>query len=132
MGAMDMAADGGGANGSADDRREGRRHQPIPADGGTASGLPRCGEDAGACQGYDTGGGGIAGARTSMQPGVTRPLSLLVTELGTGAFLVQDYQTGTSAYISPADSEPLREALDTAFGDKGVPMDIPPIVRPRV
>jgi hypothetical protein len=57
---------------------------------------------------------------------------VLVTELGTGAFLVQDSQTGVSAYLSPADSGLLREALAATFGDVGVTMNIPPIVKPRV
>lgn len=73
----------------------------------------------------------MIGKGCSIRPGVTRPMTVLVTELGTGAFLVQDYQTGVSAYISQADSGPLRDALDAAF-DAGHTMDIPPIVKPRV
>ena len=71
-------------------------------------------------------------ANACIQPGVARPVSVLVTELGTGAFLVQDYQTGVSAYVSPACGDRLRDALSTAFGDIGAAMNVPPIVRPRV
>jgi hypothetical protein len=68
----------------------------------------------------------------SIGPGVPRPSTVLVTEMGTGAFLVQGYPTGAAAYVSAAEGGPLREALDAAFGDGGVPMDAPPRVRPRV
>jgi len=63
---------------------------------------------------------------------VARPSTVLVTEMGTGAFLVRDYQTGTSAYLGPADSDALRDAFDAAFGGVGMAMNVPPIVRPRV
>lgn len=61
-----------------------------------------------------------------------RPSTVLVTELDTGAFIVQDPGTSASAYISPADSVPLRAALDTAFGARGREMNLPPIVKPRI
>ena len=61
-----------------------------------------------------------------------RPATVLVTELGTGSFIVQGYPTGTSVYVDAEQGEGLREALDTAFGDAGLSMDVPPILKPRI
>jgi len=68
----------------------------------------------------------------SIRPGVARPSTILVTELDTGAFMVQGYPTGVTAYVSAVHSRALRDALDAAYGRTGHAMDIPPIVRPRV
>jgi hypothetical protein len=65
-------------------------------------------------------------------PVATRPFCLLVTELGSGAFLVQRYPSGPTVYVSPVRSNLLREALDAAVSVFGSPIQIPPIVRPRI
>jgi hypothetical protein len=52
---------------------------------------------------------------------------VLVTELGTGVLLVQDYHS-----VNAIDGRELRAALDAAFNTVGVPVRVPPIVRPRI
>ena len=66
-----------------------------------------------------------------MWPGIARPPMLFVTELGR-VFLVQDCQTGVTVHVGIRDSGAVRAALDAAFTTIGVPVRVPPIVRPRV
>jgi len=72
------------------------------------------------------------GSNYSVRPRMVRPSTVLVTEVGAGAFVVQSYPTGVAAYVSAEDGEALRTALDAAFGGVGWAMDIPPIVKPRI
>ena len=68
----------------------------------------------------------------SGQPGTARPPMVLVTEMSTGAFMVQGYPTGEAVYVSAWDAQALRDDLDAAFSGAGLAMDIPPIVKPRL
>ena len=68
----------------------------------------------------------------SVSPGVARPMKVLVTEMGAGAFMIQGYPSGVSAYVSAEDGRALREALDAAFDSGGWAMDVPPIIKPRI
>ena len=62
----------------------------------------------------------------------TRPPTVLVTELGAGAFLVQGHPTGVAAYVTAQNGTALRDVLDAAFGEAGTEIDLPPRVRPRL
>lgn len=64
--------------------------------------------------------------------GASRPATVLITELGTGAFVVQGYPTGVAAYVSGIDSQALRQVLDAAFSESGFLMHIPPILASRI
>jgi hypothetical protein len=68
----------------------------------------------------------------SVQPRVARPTTVLVTEMGAGAFMIQGYPSGPSAYLTAEDGHALRAALDAAFGSDGWAMDVPPIIKPRI
>lgn len=68
----------------------------------------------------------------SVRPSAVPTSAVLVTELGTGVLLLQDCQTGVTAYVSPENAATLRAALDAAFNGAGREIDIPPIVKPRV
>ena len=63
---------------------------------------------------------------------VLRPPTMLVSEMASGAFLVQGYPTGRSVYVRAEDAWALREVLEAIFAQTGSAMDVPPIMRPRV
>ena len=126
MGAIDTSTDRGSVGRRPIDRREAWRPEPVPAHGGAASGVPWGDEGTGAGQGYDAGDHDVVADR------ITRPLSVLVTELGTGVLLVQDYHSGVTVHVNAIDGRELRAALDAAFNTVGVPVRVPPIVRPRI
>jgi hypothetical protein len=67
----------------------------------------------------------LTSSNDSVRPGVVRPSTVLVTELGVDSFLVQSYPTGSSAYICVADGEPMRKALNDAFAGNGMPIEVP-------
>ena len=68
----------------------------------------------------------------SIRPGIVRPSTVLVTELGAGVFIVQGYPTGVSAFVCAEEGKALLDALDSAFGEAGTEIDVPPIMRPRI
>src|SRR5262249_12358184 len=144
MGAIGMAADrgaaarsaGGGWNGwrspqsragdgTAHRLREGSARRSEPARGGGREQAPGL---------IDEPGPRLAGRHShsvrSAMP--VRPPTVLVAEMNGGALLVQCYPSGLTIYLSPRESDSLRAALDAVFGDVGSPMNIPPIVRPRI
>lgn len=51
-----------------------------------------------------------------INPGSDVPPTVLVAEMSDGAFLLQGWGVGPSAYVCRADAGPLREALAAAFG----------------
>lgn len=52
----------------------------------------------------------------SIRPGTPVPVTLLVADMGDGALLLQGWRTGPSAYLTPDDALPVRQALAAAFG----------------
>ena len=74
----------------------------------------------------------IAHGRHSLEPDSTRPAAVLATEQERGGFILQGYPTGPAVYVSADDAWMLRQALDAAFKEVGVELDLPPIVKPRI
>lgn len=51
-----------------------------------------------------------------IRPGSDVPLTMLVAEMSNGAWLLQGWGVGPSAYVCAADAGPLWKALAAAFG----------------
>ena len=58
------------------------------------------------------------GIERSIRPGVARPATVLVADMGGGALLLQGWRAGPSAYLTAEDAVPLRQVLETAFGSE--------------
>lgn len=76
----------------------------------------------------DTGGRNGSGIGYCIRPGTAVPPTVLVADMGDGAFLLQGWGVGPNAYVCAADAVPLREALAAAFGsdrvDSGSPVAV--------
>lgn len=70
--------------------------------------------------GIDTGGMSVNGIGYCIRPGAPVPPTLLVVEMVDSALLLQGWRAGPSAYLCPADTGPLRVALEAAFGSDPV------------
>lgn len=68
----------------------------------------------------NVGGMNVGGIGYCIRPGAPVPPTLLVAEMGDGALLLQGWRAGPSAYVCPADTGPLRVALEVAFGSHPV------------
>ncbi|MFY9808228.1 MAG: hypothetical protein WCB57_08685 [Pseudonocardiaceae bacterium] len=81
----------------------------------------RCGDEQ-ATQGFDwfhhdddSGEQTAVGIGRTIRPGTAVPSTALMSDMGDGSLLLEDWRDGPSAYLGPADAVPLRRELAAAF-----------------
>ena len=127
MGTVELAVNRGGLGSSGPSRQAAWNTEQYSGSTWPAGRLPGSGEGPPGRHGRFDHANHLSRSQADL-----RPAAVLVTELATGAFVVQDYSTGRAAYVGRSDSQALREALDAAFGEVGLAMTVQPIVRPRI
>ena len=128
MGAADVATGRHHARCGAGSRQQTRRVERTLAYRWPTSRLPTDGEDPSRLAGSNEPERADDGDAGGFEHGsVARASAWLVTVLGTGGLLMQEYPTGSTVYLGPKDSVTARAVLNDVR-QRGLPIAMPPRV----